>query len=86
MQRPTGLATAPVSPVLHHLPLNRICIEMSSVLIIGAGGVGRVVTHKCAQIPEVFSEICLASRTRSKCDQIAGEIEEKSGRKIATAQ
>ncbi len=58
---------------------------MSSVLIIGAGGVGRVVTHKCAQIPEIFSEICLASRTKSKCDQIAAEIEEKTGRKIETA-
>ena len=47
---------------------------MSKVLIIGAGGVGRVVTHKCAQVPEVFSEIWLASRTKAKCDQIASEI------------
>jgi len=51
-------------------------------LIIGAGGVGRVVTHKCAQIPDVFSEIWLASRTVAKCDQIAAEIEIK----ICTAQ
>jgi saccharopine dehydrogenase (NAD+, L-lysine-forming) len=58
---------------------------MSTVLIIGAGGVGRVVAHKCAQIPEVFSEICLASRTKSKCDQIASEIKEKTGRAIQTA-
>ena len=36
---------------------------MSKVLIIGAGGVGSVVTHKCAGVPDVFSEICLASRT-----------------------
>lgn len=48
---------------------------MSKVLIIGAGGVGRVVTHKCAQLPEVFGEICLASRTKSKCDQIASELQ-----------
>jgi saccharopine dehydrogenase (NAD+, L-lysine-forming) len=47
---------------------------MSKVLIIGAGGVGRVVTHKCAQVPEVFSEICLASRTLAKCEQIRSEI------------
>jgi saccharopine dehydrogenase (NAD+, L-lysine-forming) len=47
---------------------------MSKVLIIGAGGVGQVVTHKCAQVPEVFSEICLASRTVSKCEQIAAQI------------
>lgn len=44
------------------------------VLIIGAGGVGRVVTHKCAQVSEVFGTICLASRTKSKCDQIASEV------------
>lgn len=45
--------------------------EMSKVLIIGAGGVGRVVTHKCVQAPEVFSEVLLASRTREKCERIA---------------
>ena len=48
---------------------------MSRVLIIGAGGVGRVVTHKCAQLPEIFSEIWLASRTLAKCEQIAAEID-----------
>ena len=47
---------------------------MSKVLIIGAGGVGQVVTHKCAQHPEVFSEIMLASRTKSKCDKIAAQL------------
>ncbi len=30
-----------------------------------------MVAHKCAQVPEVFGEICLASRTVSKCDDIA---------------
>jgi saccharopine dehydrogenase (NAD+, L-lysine-forming) len=44
------------------------------VLIIGAGGVGRVVTHKCAQLPDVFGEIMLASRTKAKCDGIAAEL------------
>ncbi len=47
---------------------------MSRALIIGAGGVGSVVTHKCAMAPEVFSEICLASRTVSKCEQIAKQL------------
>ncbi|MFH1761506.1 MAG: saccharopine dehydrogenase family protein [bacterium] len=47
---------------------------MSKVLIIGAGGVGGVVTHKCAQVPEVFSEICLASRTQEKCEKIKSQI------------
>lgn len=48
---------------------------MKSTLIIGAGGVGRVVTHKCAQLPETFGKITLASRTKSKCDCIAAEID-----------
>lgn len=56
--------------------------SMSRVLIVGAGGVGRVVAHKCAQLSEVFSEICLANRTLEKCDQIASEIEKE----IQTAQ
>ncbi len=56
---------------------------MSKVLIIGAGGVGRVVASKCADNPDVFSEIMLASRTVSKCDVIAREV--GKGR-IQTAQ
>lgn len=55
---------------------------MSKVLIIGAGGVGGVVTHKCAQHPEVYSEICLASRNEEKCKAIAAQLD----RQIQTAQ
>lgn len=55
---------------------------MSKVLIIGAGGVGGVVVHKCTQLPEVFSEIVLASRTESKCKAIAAQLEKP----IRTAQ
>ncbi|MDE6137781.1 MAG: saccharopine dehydrogenase family protein [Muribaculaceae bacterium] len=44
------------------------------VVIIGVGGVGTVVAHKCAQHPEVFSEIVLASRTLSKCEAVAKAI------------
>ncbi|MHC5213906.1 MAG: saccharopine dehydrogenase family protein, partial [Planctomycetota bacterium] len=47
---------------------------MAKVLIIGAGGVGNVVVHKCAQVAEVFDEIVLASRTKSKCDAIAAKL------------
>ena len=47
---------------------------MSKVLIIGCGGVGTVVAHKCAQHPEVFTEIVIASRTKSKCDAVAKAI------------
>lgn len=56
---------------------------MGKVLIIGAGGVGTVVAHKMASIPQVFSEIMLASRTKSKCDIIAGRIGNK---RIKTAE
>ncbi len=52
---------------------------MSKVLIIGAGGVGRVVVYKCAQHPEVFSEIMLASRTKSKCDEIVADVKRDTG-------
>lgn len=55
---------------------------MGRVLIIGAGGVGNVVVRKCAQVPEVFEYICLASRTKEKCDKIAADIP----RPIETAQ
>lgn len=48
---------------------------MKTTLIIGAGGVGRVVVHKCAMNNDVFGNIILASRTKSKCDEIASEIE-----------
>ncbi|TPV96782.1 MAG: saccharopine dehydrogenase family protein [Myxococcales bacterium FL481] len=57
---------------------------MSKVLIVGAGGVGGVVAHKCAQVPEVFSEIVLASRTKSRCDAIADRVRAREGRGIVT--
>ena len=55
---------------------------MAKVIIVGAGGVGQVVAHKCAQVPDVFSEIVLASRNEAKCRHIASQI----ARPIATAQ
>ncbi|NCD11491.1 MAG: saccharopine dehydrogenase family protein [Epsilonproteobacteria bacterium] len=58
---------------------------MATVLIIGAGGVSRVVTKKCAMNSDVFSKIVLASRTKSKCDQIAAEIKESLHVNIETA-
>ena len=55
---------------------------MSKVLIIGAGGVGTVVAHKVAASP-VFTEIMLASRTKSKADDIAAAV---GGDRIKTAR
>ena len=58
---------------------------MAKVIIIGAGGVSNVVVHKCAQNPDVFEEILLASRTKSKCDAIASSIQ-NSKTKISTTK
>ena len=59
---------------------------MAKVLIIGAGGVSSVATHKCAQAADVFSEIVLASRTKAKCDASAAGVKERTGRTVETAQ
>ncbi len=56
---------------------------MGKIIIIGAGGVGNVVAKKCAREKEIFSEILLASRTKSKCDAIATSIGED---RIQTSQ
>ncbi len=55
------------------------------VLIIGAGGVGSVVTHKCAMNSDVFGTITLASRTKAKCDSIAAQVSQMHGREVHTA-
>ncbi|MDD2904921.1 MAG: saccharopine dehydrogenase family protein [Sulfurimonas sp.] len=47
---------------------------MKTTLIIGAGGVSRVVVYKCVQNADVFGKIVLASRTKSKCDAIRDEL------------
>ncbi|MEA1879432.1 MAG: saccharopine dehydrogenase family protein [Campylobacterota bacterium] len=57
---------------------------MKNTLIIGAGGVGNVVAFKCAMNVSVFGNITLASRTKSKCDAIAKNIETKTGVHIHT--
>ena len=59
---------------------------MGKALIIGAGGVASVAIHKCCQNSEVFEEICIASRTLSKCDAIKSSLEGKTKTKIQTAQ
>ncbi|TVR68972.1 MAG: saccharopine dehydrogenase family protein [Spirochaetaceae bacterium] len=59
---------------------------MAKVLIIGAGGVGQVVAHACAGVPEVFGEIVLASRTLAKCEAIAADVRRRTGREISLRQ
>ena len=58
---------------------------MGKALIIGCGGVASVTIHKCCQNSKVFSEICIASRTKSKCDALKAKLD--GGKtKISTAQ
>lgn len=58
---------------------------MGKALIIGAGGVAGVAAHKCCQNPEVFEEICIASRTKSRCDALKEKLE--GGKtKVSTAR
>jgi len=59
---------------------------MGKVLIIGAGGVGTVVVNKVAQNTDVFTDIMLASRTKSKCDIIAADVKKRFGVEVKTAQ
>ncbi|AKM06864.1 saccharopine dehydrogenase family protein [Pelagerythrobacter marensis] len=57
---------------------------MSKVLVIGAGGVSSVCVHKMAMNPDIFSQIHLASRTKSKCDAIAESVRQRTGQEVAT--
>ena len=59
---------------------------MGKALIIGCGGVASVAIHKCCQNSEVFEEICIASRTVSKCDALKEKLQGTTKTKITTAQ
>lgn len=59
---------------------------MGKALIIGCGGVASVAIKKCCQNSEVFEEIMIASRTKSKCDKIKEEMEGKTKTIIHTAK
>ncbi|PWR03743.1 saccharopine dehydrogenase [Meridianimarinicoccus roseus] len=55
-----------------------------NVLVVGAGGVSSVAVHKMAMNPEIFGTITLASRTKSKCDDIAASVKQRTGVEVAT--
>ena len=57
---------------------------MSTVLVIGAGGVSSVCVHKMAMNAGIFSDIHLASRTKAKCDAIAASVKQRTGQAITT--
>lgn len=55
---------------------------MSRLLIIGCGGVAQVAIRKCCQNSEVFTEIMIASRTKSKCDDLKAKLEGRQAQKL----
>ncbi|HIU03045.1 MAG TPA: saccharopine dehydrogenase family protein [Candidatus Onthocola gallistercoris] len=59
---------------------------MGKVMIIGCGGVASVAIHKCCQNSDVFTELCIASRTVSKCDALKEKLQPHTKTKITTAQ
>ena len=63
-------------------------MKMGKALIIGCGGVASVAIHKCCQNSEVFEDIMIASRTKSKCDELKAKLDTMYGgkTKISTAQ
>lgn len=59
---------------------------MGKILIIGCGGVAGVAINKCAQNAEVFDEICIASRTVSKCEVLKEKLQGTTKAIITTEQ
>ena len=59
---------------------------MGKLLIIGCGGVAQVAITKCCQNSKTFSEICVASRTKSKCDALKEKLQKTTETVITTAQ
>ena len=60
-------------------------MSKKGILIIGAGGVSRVATVKCAMNIDTFEKITLASRTVSKCESMAADILKNQGVQIDVA-
>ena len=59
---------------------------MGRVIVIGCGGVATVAIHKCCQHPEVFTDLCIASRTVSKCDALKEKLQNTTKTNITTRQ
>ena len=59
---------------------------MGRLLIIGCGGVAGVAIHKCCQNSKTFQEICIASRTKEKCDAFKEKLEKTTDTVITTAR
>ena len=59
---------------------------MSRVLVIGCGGVANVAIRKCCMRSDIFGELCIASRTKSKCDALARDLVGKTKTVVTTAE
>ena len=59
---------------------------MAKVLVIGCGGVAQVAIQKCCMADDVFTQMCIASRTVSKCDALKKKLEGKTKTQITTAK
>lgn len=59
---------------------------MSKLLVIGCGGVAGVAIAKCCQNSSVFTELCIASRTKAKCDAVKEKLQPTTSTVITTAQ
>ena len=59
---------------------------MGKILVIGCGGVASVAIHKICQNDKEFQELCIASRTVSKCNDLKAKLEKATKTKITTAQ
>ena len=59
---------------------------MSRVIVIGCGGVASVAINKCCQLDDVFTDLCIASRTISKCNKLKEELQGKTKTNITTAK
>lgn len=58
---------------------------MGKLLIIGCGGVASVAIHKVCMNEDTFDELCIASRTVSKCDALKDKLQPTTKTKITTA-
>ena len=59
---------------------------MGKVLVIGCGGVGSVAIQKCCQNSDVFEEVVIASRTKTRADELKAKLEGKTKTKVSTEQ
>ena len=56
---------------------------MSRLLVIGCGGaLPKLLFQRFCQDSETFTEIMIASRTKSKCDDLKAKLEGKTSTKI----